>query len=208
MAVPGSLPQRIFMLAHDPDKGRPRIGTHLGAILRAAALADLYLKGHLTDERGRVALAGQRPCADPYLNALLEEISASRPRKWQSWVDRRQRAAVTTVRTQLGEGGWARLEPHRVLGIFPATKVTLRDHRVRKELLGRVKAALKEPVGRVEPADAALAALAAAGQLNVVIDRATRRAAKRRIAELTVLSGPAGTALRKSIDASNSSAAG
>ncbi|GAA4971307.1 GOLPH3/VPS74 family protein [Actinoplanes utahensis] len=208
MTVPGSLAQQIFLLAHDPDKGRVRIGTPLGAMLRAASLAELYLNGHLTDERGRAAVTGRGRCSDPVLAAMLDEIGASRPRKWQSWVDRRQGAAVSAVRTQLGAGGWARLEPYKILGLIPRTRVTPRDPRVRKELLRRVRAALTDPVGRVEAVDAARVAVVAAGGLGLVLDRKARRAAKRRIQELTVLTGPAGPALRKSIEATNSSAGG
>ncbi|MEU8664537.1 GOLPH3/VPS74 family protein [Actinoplanes philippinensis] len=206
--VPGSLAQRIFLLAHDPEKGRPRIGTNLGAMVRAAALADLYLQGHLTDERGRAVAVTGRSCADPVLATLLGDIAAARPRKWQTWVDRRQHATAVAVRRQLGEDGWARLEPYRVLGIFPATRVTPRDPRVRKALLGRVRAALKDPIDRVDPADAALVAITAAGGLGLVLDRAARRGAKRRIQELTDISGPIGPALRKSIEASAAMASG
>ncbi|WP_432971661.1 GOLPH3/VPS74 family protein [Dactylosporangium sp. CA-233914] len=163
MAVPHSLPQRIFLLAYNPDKGRVGLGTYLGAMLRAAALADLYRGGHLTDERGR--------------------------------------AAVRTVRQQLNDGGWVHLQPHRILGLFPTTKVTIRDPRVRKELLDRVNTALHNPIGSIDPADAALVAIIAAGDLKLVLDRKTRRASKQRIQELTKLSGPIGPALHSSIQA-------
>ncbi|GGK01799.1 hypothetical protein GCM10010123_34630 [Pilimelia anulata] len=210
MAVPDSLPQRMFLLAYDPDKGRIRAGGNTGAVLRAAALADLYLSGHLADERGRVAVVGvRRPCPDPVLAAVLDEVAGARPRKWHTWVGRRQRAAVGAVRQQLGDGGWVRLEPHRILGLFPTVRVTVRDPRVRKELVSRVTGALSSPVGRVEPADAALVALVAAGDLHGVLDRRTKRAHKQRIRELTERSGPAGPALRKSIrDAAASGGAG
>lgn len=206
MTVPGSLAQRIFLLAHDPGKGRTRIGTNLGAMVRAAALADLYIEGHLSEVRGRATVAARQPSTDPVLATVLGEIAGSRPRKWQSWVDRRQRQTVTAVRTQLGDGGWVHLEPYKILGLFPSTRVTLRDPRVRKELLGRVRTALKEPISRVDPADATLVAIVAAGELNLVLDRRGRRDAKRRIQELTDLSGPIGVALRKSIEAGASGA--
>ncbi|MBG0563981.1 GOLPH3/VPS74 family protein [Actinoplanes aureus] len=208
MAVPGTLPQRVFLLAYHPGKGRVPWDTNLGAMLRAAALADLYLKGHLTDANGRATTDGPHPCHDYLLEALLEEIAESKPRKWQFWVERRQRVAVTAVRQQLSDGGWVRLEPRRILGLFPTTRVTIRDPRVRKQLLGRVNDALKSPVGRVDPADAALVAIVAAGDLSHVLDRRTRRAHKRRIQELTELTGPIGPALRKSIRDTAAAAAG
>lgn len=201
MAVPDSLPQRIFLLAYDPDKGRIGMGTNLGPMLRAAALADLYLHGRLTDERGRAIIAVRHPCHDPVLESLLEEIAGTKPRSWQSWIGRRQRATTNAVRQQLGDGGWVRLQHHRVLGLFPTTRVTVRDPRVRKELLRRVNSALKKPSDRIDPADAILVAIVAAGDLTLVLDRRTRRANKRRIADLTDLSGPIGPALRRSIEA-------
>jgi len=207
MPVPGSLPQRIFLLAYNPDKGRVRAG-NLGAMLRAAALADLYLNGHLTDVRGRAAVKVRYAGHDPVLAAVQEELAGSRPRKWQSWIGRGQRAAVRAVRRQLSDGGWVRLEPRRILGLFPTTKVTVRDPRVRKELLGRVNGVLKNPIGRTDPADAALVAIVAAGDLSLVLDRRTKRANKRRIRELTELSGPIGPALRKSIEAEAAAAGG
>jgi hypothetical protein len=208
MAVPGSLAQRIYLLAYDPGRGRVRVGTNLGAMLRAAALADLYLAGHLTDERGRATVRARHRCEDPVLAAIRQEIADSKPRKWHSWVGRRQRAARNAVRQQLGDGGWIRLERRKILGLFPVTKVTIRDPRVRKELLGRVGAALKNPIGRIDPADASLVAIVAAGDLTLVLDRKTRRANKRRIQQLTALSGPIGPALRRSIEAEAAASAG
>ena len=201
MAVPNSLPQRVYVLAYNPRKGRVGLDTNLGAMLRAAALADLYRGGHLIDERGRVAIGARHPCHDPFLGALLEEIAGAKPHSWQSWVGRRQGAAGRAVRQQLSDGGWAHLEPRKVLGLFPTTKVTMRDPRVREELLGRVNAALTGPIDGIDPADAALVAILAAGNLTLALSRKTRRANKRRIKQLTELSGPIAPALYRSIQA-------
>ncbi|BCJ69545.1 GOLPH3/VPS74 family protein [Polymorphospora rubra] len=170
-------------------------------MLRAAALADLLRGGHLTDKRGRVAIDVRHPCRDPVLDALLEEIAGSKPHTWQSWIGHRQRAAVRAAHQQLNDGGWVHLQPHKILGLFPTSRVTIRDPRVRKELLDRVNTALHEPIGSIDPADAALVAIIAAGDLTLVLDRKTQRANKQRIQELTELSGPIGPALHKSIQA-------
>lgn len=208
MAVPSSLPQRIFLLAYDPAKGRVGMGTELGAMLRAGALANLYLQGRLIDVRGRAAINGQHPCSDSVLAGLLTEIAGSKPRKWQYWIGKRQRATVATVRQQLEDGGWTRCQPYKILGLFPTTRVTLRDPRVRKELLSQVNGAFRTPVSRVDPADAALMTIVAAAELNLVVDRKTRRDNKRRIQELAETTGPIGPALRKSIEAASSGGEG
>ena len=48
-----------------PPRGRVGVDTNLGTMLRAAALADIYLNGHLTDERGRAAIARSRRLRPP-----------------------------------------------------------------------------------------------------------------------------------------------
>ncbi|QQQ73653.1 GPP34 family phosphoprotein [Saccharothrix sp. 6-C] len=201
MGVPRSLPERVYLLAYNPDKGKVGSGTHLGAMLRAATLADLYLGGHLTDERGRATIHVRRPCDDPVLDALLEEIAAAKPHAWQSWINHRQGATFRAVRRHLDVGGWVHLRPHKILGLFPATRVTIRDPRVRDELVGRVNAVLHEPFDSIDPADAALVAIVTAADLDLVLDRKAKRANKQRIQEVTELSGPIGPALRKSIQA-------
>lgn len=200
MAVPDSLPQRIFVLACRPDKGRVGMGAHVGMMLRAAALADLYLGGHLIDERGRAVIHVRSPRHDPVLDAILEEIARSKPRRWQHWIDRRQGATFRAVGQQLGDRGWAHLQPHRFLGLFPTMRVTIRDSSVREELLRRVNAALNEPIDSLDPADATVVAIIAAGGLTSVLDGRTRRANKHRIRQLTEHSGPIVPALRAAIN--------
>lgn len=199
MALPDSLPQRIFLLAYKPDKGRVGMGTDVGMMLRAAALADLYLGGHVMDERGRAIIRARHPRHDPILDAILGEMAGTKPRTWKHWIERRQGATFRAVRQQLGDGGWVHLQPHRLLGLFPRTRITMRDPRVREELLRRVTAALNEPIDSVDSADASVVAIIAAGGLTSVLDRRTRRANKQRIRQLTEHSGPIVPALRRSI---------
>ncbi len=200
MAVPDSLPQRIFLLAYRPDKGRVAKGADVGMMLRAAALADLYLGGHLIDERGRAIIHIRQPRHDPVLDAILEEIAGSKPGRWKRWIERRQGATFRAVRQQLGDSGWVHLQPHRFLGLFPTTRVTIRDPLVREELRRRVTTALNEPIDTVDRADATVVAIIAVGGLTSVLDRRTRRANKQRIRQLTEHSGPIVPALRAAIN--------
>ncbi|MFI0348948.1 GPP34 family phosphoprotein [Actinomadura sp. 9N407] len=204
--VPESLPARMYLLSYDLNKHRMAVkGGRLGYVLRAAALTELYLDGRLTEERRRPRPG--TPGDDPY--GLLARIAASRPRSWQYWVRKDGRAMVRAVRDELVQGGWIRVQPSRMFGIFPSQQVTVKDPRVVKTLWGGASSALRgKPVAHVNSYDAAAVALAAAGELKTVLPRPDRRRHKRRIAELTARSGPAAPAVRKVLSAERAAAAG
>lgn len=199
--TPDSLPARMFLLAYDLRKQKMSGGgSRLGYVLRAAALTELYLDGRLGEERRRPVPG--TPGDDPY--GLLAQISASRPRSWQYWIRKDSRAFVGTVRDELERDGWIRVRRHRVLGLFPAHRVTVRDPRAVKELWGGASSALRgSPVAHVNSYDAAAVALAAAGELKTVVPGPDRRRHKRRIEKLTARTGPAAPAMRKIIRAQN-----
>src|ERR1700761_5939755 len=101
MTLPESLPARLYLLAYDIKKNRVTARSRLGLVLRAAALADLYLAGRVTDENGKARLTGDRhPTGDPLLDAMLQQLAEQRPRSWQGWISSGQ-PAVRTVRAQL-----------------------------------------------------------------------------------------------------------
>jgi hypothetical protein len=208
MDVPESLPGRLYLLAYDTRRGRMTGRSELGFIMRAGALADLLLAGHLTDEGGKPRAANSAPLPDPLLEAVLRQVAGSRRRSWRHWVNKGARQAPRGVRDQLAADGWLRLEPRRVLGLFPTTSVTVRDTRVVKRLAATVSSALRggQPVARLDPRDAALVALAAAGELKVVLPRALRRANKQRIIELGEIAGPVPRALTKAIQGARAAA--
>nr|WP_316043364.1 GPP34 family phosphoprotein [Actinomadura sp. CNU-125] len=83
--IPESLPARMFLLAYDLRKQKmTKRGRHLGYLLRAAALTELYLDGRLGDDDKARPRPGT-PGADPY--GLVAQIAeAARPRSWQHWV--------------------------------------------------------------------------------------------------------------------------
>jgi hypothetical protein len=209
MELPESLPARLYLLAYDKRRRRLTARTQLGYALRAAALADLELRGNLADEGGKVRVADDRPVGDPVLDAVLQEIAGSRPRGWGHWVRAGRRAIKRAVQDQLDAGRWIRVAPRRVLGLVPAATITLRDPRALSRLTLIAARTLHggRPAERVDRRDAALVALAAAGELPV-LPRRQRRAQRHRITRLTERSGSAAPALHKVVQLVKGSAGG
>jgi hypothetical protein len=203
---PGSLPAQLYLLAYDPRKERLTARTQLGYLMRAAALTDLRLGGKIADGGRKVRVTNPGGVPDPVLAGVLREVADSRPRTWTSWVRRGERRTRLAVRAQLDADGWIRVEPRRVLGIFPTTRITIRDPLVIQRLTDRLGTALRGP--DADPRAAALVALAAAGELRTVLPRAKAREYKRRIADLSERTGPAVPALRRVIQQVRASAAG
>jgi|SRR5581483_7421023 len=197
MDLPESLPARLFLLALNPTRHRLTGLTQLGYLLRAGALADLEVRGLIGDESGKVRIGTKLHVGDPVLDAMLAEIAGDRPRSWRAWVQRRQWAIRAEVRGQLEEQRWIVTEPRRILGLFPALRITVLDQVAVDRLRDRLAAALEG--GHVDKRDAALVALAAAGQLRTVFTGRQRRVHRRRIAELGAQAGQAPPALRKVI---------
>ena len=208
LELPDTLPERLYLLAYDARRQRSSAHGELGYVLRAAALADLQLRGLIGDEAGKVRATG-RQVAEPLLGPVLEQVVQSRPRSWAQWVRTGQRPLQRDVHAQLEAGGWIRVVPRRVLGIFPSARVSVVDGRVLETLAGIVDRTLAggQPVAAVDPADAALVALAAAGELSTAIPRRRRREQRQRIAQLGERTGPAVPALRRVLQQLRASAA-
>lgn len=209
MTVPVSLPERIYLLAHDSRRQRARGGWRLGFTLRAAALTELLLTGHLVDTGKKPEAPGSPRQLDPVLAEVLRQVAESRPRTWQHWIRKDRGRIVRSVQEQLVEHGSIKVESRKILGIFPLDRVTLRDTRAAKQLTRQVTGAASgsQPLSRLDPHDGALAALAAAGELDTVFSRAERRKNRKRIRQLEEFTGPVARALRKTIQSQRSAAA-
>ncbi|WP_035857362.1 GOLPH3/VPS74 family protein [Cryptosporangium arvum] len=211
------LPARLFLLAYDPKKQRVAGAWHLGAVLRAAALAELQFAGHVADENGRVVVThhrhpahGDPVLADEFLRTVLEEVAASnRPRKWQHWIGRRNSAAVKLVREQLAADHTIKAERRRALGLIPYWTVALRDTRARTRFAESARRALRggEPLERLDRRDAAVVALAANGDLRTVVSGADRRKYKPRVKAMSELVGPVAKGLKSAVQAAQAAAA-
>ncbi|MFC9689925.1 GPP34 family phosphoprotein [Kribbella sp. NPDC056951] len=206
-APPESLAARTFLLAYDPAKGRLTGRSTLGKVLRAAALIDLQLRGNLADDNGRAIPTRAAAPNDEILAGLLTEIRSSNPRKWRTWIDRRNVAMIRDIRDELAHAQLIKVEPYRFLGLIPTNRITLRQPLVRRQLLQRTTDVLRPArlVSRIDLRDAALAVLASTADLRVVIPKDVRNRHKDRLAQLTIRVGPVPPALKKSIQASHSS---
>ena len=224
-AVPNSLAARVFLLAYDPERGRLTARSKLGKVLRAAVLIDLQLNGNIEDDNGRarVTTPGPRstgsgsagsgsvpPPVDPVVAAVLEELRAVGPRRWRHWIDRRAGVTVRQVRDELARAHLIKVEPRRVLGIFPAARITLRQPLVRRHILQSARDTLRPSrlVTRVDLRDAAVVVLASTADLRTVVTKEQQARHKDRLAQLAVRVGPVVPALKKSLQQSRYSAGG
>ncbi|MFJ7909908.1 GPP34 family phosphoprotein [Kitasatospora sp. NPDC096204] len=203
MDLPENLPEKLYLLAYDPRRERTTRNSSLNLLLQAAALTELLRRGLLYEE-GRKAVARARGGAaekglDPYSARLLGQIRESRPHSWNSWVGRARSTGrdqpVRRVRDGLADSGRLTLRSHRAAGLFPVTLVTLADPGVREALEASVTGALTGPLSRVDPADAAMTALVAAGRLGSVLNGRQRREHRGRIVKLNPAAGPVPRAL-------------
>lgn len=179
MNLPRSLPARLYLLAYDLDKERMTARTQLGLVLRAAALAELYLDGRLTDDGGKVKVAAARPTGDPILDAVLRRIADARPRSWRRWVRTDERRIVREVRDRLEKERWITVERRRIL----PDRVRLRERPQVERYAAEVKAALR-PAAQPDRRTAAALVLAARGELPTVLSRRERREHRGRLEEL------------------------
>ncbi|TCC20472.1 GOLPH3/VPS74 family protein [Kribbella speibonae] len=210
-AAPDSLAARLFLLAYDPERGRLTARSKLGKLLRAAILVDLQLSGHLDDDNGRARLTTRASApVDPVVGGVLAELRAVGPRRWRRWIDRRGGVTVRQVRDELARAHLIRVEPYRVLGLFPSARITLRHPLVRRHILQSARDTLRPSrlVSRVDLRDAAIVVLASTADLRTVVTKDQRTRHKDRLAQLAVRVGPVVPALKKSLQQAQASAGG
>lgn len=209
MSQPESLPAKMFLLAFDLRRNRLTARDELGYLVRAAALADLVLNGRLRDEGGKVMATGPVSAADPVFDDLWSAIEADPGRSWRRWIERGRRETFAAVRGQLAAGHVISAEPARFLGLFPYTRVTLRDTRAARRVAEQVSRAIRggQAASRVDSDAGVLAALAAAGQLRVVAGIRDRRQFKSRLDTFGEPVEPIVKALRRAINSKRAAAA-
>jgi hypothetical protein len=191
------LTSQVYLLAYNIDRHKLTCNGYLGYVLRAAALTELLRLGALSDADGKAKPTGVR-VADPVLADVLRDLAdAPKLKSWAHWVRRAQTPMFRAVQQRLVDARLISTERYRWLGLFPATRVKVRQHRLIRELRSTVSRTLGG--GSAHPQEAALTALAAIGEIRIAISRAQARERKQRIEHLAGQAGPALPALRKVI---------
>ncbi|MFD9596153.1 GPP34 family phosphoprotein [Kitasatospora sp. NPDC059973] len=193
-----------YLMAYDTRAQALQDRTRAGFLLRAAALAELAHRGDLVEDgRGRVLVApGAGPAGDPVLDAVLAEVAARR-RRWKSWIKRGREETLDAVEQRLAVLGVLTVRDRDPYGpVVPRRPVAMPDPREALDRQLRVAQLVRgdEPVGEVAFADAVLAALAAHGQVRLVLSRQEQRAHAGRIAALTARLGERAPGLAKAVD--------
>ncbi|MFF3640869.1 GPP34 family phosphoprotein [Streptomyces sp. NPDC002564] len=193
-----SLPARLYLLAWHPDKKRFTGGPDLHLAVRAAALAELALRGVLAESDGIVTPVVGARTGDTALDALAELVEQSRPRKWRGWMTHRSRGTLAAVRDQLTAHGYLTQGRRRVLGLFPARHWELEREGYAEILRAEALAVLRgpAPVQEVTESDAVLVVCAATGKVRPFATGADRRRYKDRLEALTDRGGGASPELR------------
>ena len=192
-----SLHHRMYLLAHDEKARGPYDRSRTGLLVRAAVLVELVLRGRLVETGGgSVAVAGTGSTGDPVLDGVLREA----PRhSWKQLVRRHSGRTLTAVEDRLAELGLLTVESSRLrLG---GRRVTVSDRATPRAVRDRVSAVLHgdAPVHEVPVADAALAALAAAGKDRSVLSRQDARELRARIDACTGRLGDLAPGLEKAV---------
>ncbi|MDG4862589.1 GPP34 family phosphoprotein [Streptomyces sp. T-3] len=201
---PLSLATQLYLLAWDvPDETFPVIAAprltctaHLPYLVRAGALTELAQRGLLRDAEGVAEPVRDARTGDVVLDGLLELMAASRPRTWQAWIVVRAHATLEAVAAELIRAGYLRARRRRLLGVFPYRRIELDRTQFVEGLRADALDVLGDigPVAQIAERDAALIALAAAGDLITLLPAAERMRHKKRIealAERGAASAPA-----------------
>lgn len=108
--VPSTLHGQLFLLAFDPKLGR--FDGHdtalFGFALRAAMLADLYLRGFLVEREGRAVPGKAISPGDLLLRGTFAQVGVHNRATWAELIAGNAQGTVCAVREQLLTEGWLR----------------------------------------------------------------------------------------------------
>jgi Golgi phosphoprotein 3 len=185
-----SLSEALFLLALDDERGTVGMNASntLGYGLAGATLLELLLRGRLSIEGKKVAIADGTPTGDDIIDDALSEIAASRrARDAQHWVGHLQRRIPhhrDRLLARLVARGILQHEEDHILGIIPRQRYPQADGTAEAELRTRLRAVALEgaaPDGFTAPL---LGLIQACRLEGVLFKREERKRAKERIKEI------------------------
>jgi len=138
-----TLPESLFLLALDDERGSLRYDGHHALIclhyaLAGAVLGKLVLCGYLTVEQQQLVVLNPPPVGDSLLDEALQQIErAHQPRSLCYWVER-LRHTLRDMQRRLGDEladiGVVRPEQHRVFGVLHSRRYPVLDCRLKSML--------------------------------------------------------------------------
>ncbi|MFZ0214998.1 MAG: GPP34 family phosphoprotein, partial [Candidatus Dormiibacterota bacterium] len=197
--------EQLLLLVLD-EEGTTR-SSYADRALAGAMLLDLLRSGVAHADRDQVTVASRpSPAAGVLADAarvIADESRARGPRWWVDQLPRRMQPFLPRVADRLVGSGVLTEQSHRVLGLFPTTRLPARQTAPGAEVRERLRAVLlgERPP---EPDDAILAGLIAALDLvGAIVDRSQVKEAKRRARELgdSVVGDAVGQAIKSAEDA-------
>ena len=207
------LPEEVFLLASNDEKGTIKLGSYWATAVGGAILAELLLRGRVVisdDKKKRVSVTNGVPLGEPVLDECLALVVAAKQLKSApDWVQKfsglkklKQRVAsgLVTRRILCEEEG-------RVLRFFKRTVYPEHDSRPEQEVVQRLRSAIFTDTRDVTPRTALLVALAQETDLlKEVFDQKKLKERRRRIEELTT-GQVAGQATKEAVQAVQAAAA-
>ncbi|GIJ46196.1 hypothetical protein Val02_30820 [Virgisporangium aliadipatigenens] len=201
------LPQRMYLLGCAVDGDRPVIAAarFRGELMRAAALAELSLRGLVTYRRGKAAGVPGTSVDDPFLASVLRYAPADRPRRWVSLISHDAHTAEAFVRGQLAEAGAVSVDPRNPL---QGAEVLVRDREAVRGLRNEVRDAVIGGRDVAElPVDRLLTAvLAAEAEVDTVLTLSERWTHRKRLKSLAAHVEPVAPGLTIALRTANATA--
>lgn len=185
-AVRLALPDELLLLALDDERGTRAHATELEPGLAGAVLLDLALRGRLDVDGKTLRVVDPAPTGDAVLDAALEAIAReTRPRSAKHWVSKLQKGVRQQVSDRLVAAGTLRRDEHKVLWVFPVTRLPAENPAPEAAVRARLDDAVLRGITPDERTAALAALVHATGLGRTVFPDADRRALKARLTELS-----------------------
>jgi len=207
------LPEEIFLLASNDEKGTIKLGSYWATAVGGAILAELLLRGRVViadDKKKQVSVTNGVPLGEPVLDECLALVVAAKKLKSApDWVQKF--SGLKKLKQQVAGGLVARgilcEEEGRVLRFFKRTVYPEHDSRPEREVVQRLRSAIFTDTRDVTPRTTLLVALAQETYLlQEVFDQKKLKERRRRIEELTT-GQVAGLATKEAVQAVQAAAA-